>query len=434
MFLVVHGRWLAHAFRGDAAAAQRFHKQVEAITEDDVWRRKAFLFAEAQLFALTGDLAGLKRVADPIGELARRFPGWRPWLAFTRAAMHRLRGELEAARAELDLALSEAAAGEHRAFIAAAPAHAELLLQLGDPEGGLREAEGILAQVRALSLDASAEVAAERIRALCENALGRNAAARASIERAFARAAELGFGGLPLAQLHAARARILLDMGEAEHYREELGELHRAIEHAEAPALVTAYEALREESKRKLSLSELPAFVTATRTMGDSSTAMSDVITRLSAAGGRAKRARQALELLLEDSGARSGYLFLCSQPGLFLAAAVGDIDSEETLLPIARHYLDGELGETMTQTVSASELTSAGTAMPTLLTESGSPYLPVLLADRRDLQATVVGVALIALTELTPRTPRVDLVRAVSHGLRIAADSMVRDSESGGE
>jgi hypothetical protein len=150
---------------------------------------------------------------------------------------------------------------------------------------------------------------------------------------------------------------------------------------------------------------------------------MSDVITRLSAAGGRAKRARQALELLLEDSGARSGYLFLCSQPGLFLAAAVGELDSEETLLPIARDYLDSELGETMTQTVSASELTSAGTALPTLLTESGSPYLPVLLADRRDLQATLVGVALIAVTELTPRTPRVDLVRAVSHGLRIAAE-----------
>ena len=311
MFLVVHGRWLGHAFRGDAAAAQRFCRQVEAITEDDVWRRKAFLFAEAQLFALTGDLAGLKRVAEAIGELARRFPGWRPWLAFTHASMHRLRGELEAARAQFEHALAEAQPGEHRAFIVVAPAHAELLLQLGDADGGLREAEGILEQVRALSLDASAEVAAERIRALCENALGRSDAARASIERAFARAAEVGFGGLPLAQLHEARARILLDMGEAEQYREELGELHRAIEHAEAPALVTAYQALREESSRKLSLSELPAFVTATRTLGDSSTSMSDVITRVSAAGARAKRARQALELLLEDSGARGGYLFL---------------------------------------------------------------------------------------------------------------------------
>ena len=434
LFLVVHGRWLGHAFRGDAVAAQRFYKQVEAITEDDVWRRKASLFVEARLFALTGDLAGLKRAADAIGELASRFPGWRPWLAFTRAAMHRLRGELEPARAELALALAEARPGEHRAFIAAAPAHAELLLQLGDAEAGLREAESILEQVRALSLDACAEVAAERIRALCENALGRNAAARASIERAFARAGELGFGGLPLAQLHEAHARILLDMGEAELYREALGELHQAIEHAEAPALVTAYEALREDSKRKLALSELPAFVTATRTAGDSSTATSDVVTRLTAAGGRSKRARQALELLLEDCGGRSGYLFLCGQAGLFAAASVDEIDSEEAVLPIACDYLDSELGESMTATLDASELTSARARLPKLWTESGSPYLPVLLADRRDLQATLVGVALIAVTELTPRTPRVDLVRAVSHGLRIAADGAGRDSKPSSE
>jgi tetratricopeptide (TPR) repeat protein len=341
-----------------------------------------------------------------------------------------LHGELEAARAELDLALSEARAGEHRAFIVVAPAHAELLLQLGDADSALREVESILEHVRALSLDGSAEVAAERIRALCENALGRSEAARASIERAFARAAELGFGGLPLAQLHEARARILLDMGEAEQYREDLGELHRAIEHAEAPALVTAYEALREESSRKLSLSDLPAFVSVTRSMGDSSTIMGDVITRLSAATGPAKRARQALELLLEDSGARSGCLFLCGQAGLFVAAAVDETDAEEVLLPIARHYLDGELGETKTETINVSELTSGGTTLPTLLTESGSPYLPVLLADRRDLHATLVGVALIAVAELSPRTPRVDLVRAVSHGLRTVADGIGRTTQ----
>jgi hypothetical protein len=433
MFLVVHGRWLGHAFRGEAVTA-RYCKQVEAITEDDVWRRKAFSFAEAQLFALTGDVAGLKRVEEAIAELARRFPGWRPWHAFTRAAMHRLRGELEAARAELDLALAEARPGEHRAFIAAAPARAELLLQLGDAEGALLEADGIVEQVRALSLDLCAEVAAERIRALCESALGRSEAARASIERAFARAAELGFGGLPLAQLHEASARVHLAAGDTEQFRKELGELHRAIAHAEAPALVAAYEALREEGSSKLSLSELSPLVAASRTTVDSSTIMGDVITRLSAVGGQAKRARQALEILLQDSGARSGHLFLCGPAGLFQAAAIEEDDSEQALLPIARRYLDSELGETKTETISAAELTSAGTSLPTLLTESGLLYLPVLLADRRDLQATLVGVALIAMAELAPRTPRVDLVRAVSRGLHMAAGSDEGNSDPPGE
>lgn len=432
LFLVVHGRWLGHAFRGDAAAAQRYYKQVEAITEDDVWRRKAFLFAEAQLFALTGDLTELKRVSDAIAELALRFPGWRPWLAFTRAAMHRLRGELEAARIELDGALAEAPAGRHRGFIAIAPAHAELTLQLGDAEGGLREAQAILEQVRALSLDASAEVAAERIKALCESALGNNDAARASIDRAFLRAAQLGFGGLPLAQLHEAHVRILLDTGDAEACRQELGVLHRAIEHAQAPALVTAYEALLKDSKRMLVHSELPPFAAA-RASSDSSTGTSELSTRLST-GGRVKRARQALELLLEDSGARSGYLFLRGQAGLFTAATVDELDSEEAVLPIARDYLDGALGESVTADGSAPELMSTGATPATLPTYSGTNYLPVLLADPRDRHASPVGVALLAVTGAMPSAPRLELVRAVSRGLRPAADHIAHDCEPGSE
>ena len=83
------------------ANAQRFKQRVEVASEDDVWRRKAFLFVEAQLHALTGDLLSLQRVRDAIAELAATFEGWAPWLAFARGAVHRLRGELEPARVEL---------------------------------------------------------------------------------------------------------------------------------------------------------------------------------------------------------------------------------------------------------------------------------------------------------------------------------------------
>ena len=367
LFLVVHGRWLGHAFRGDAVAAQRFYKQVEAITEDDVWRRKAFLFAEAQLFALTGDLAG----AQARGRCDRRARAQVPRLAAV-ARLHARRDASLARRARgcARRARSRARPKRQRASIAPSSQPRRrtpsCLLQLGDAEGGLREAEGILEQVRALSLDASAEVAAERVRALCENALGRSAAARASIERAFARAAELGFGGLPLAQLHEARARILLDMGEAEHVpggTRRAAPSHRACRGAGAGNRVRS--AARREQAQAVALGaagvrhgdpHLGRFQHGHERRDHASE-------RRRSAG---QRARRALELLLEDSGARSGYLFLCGQAGLFVAAAVDEIDSEEAVLPIARHYLDGELGETMTKTIDASELTSAA-ATPTV-------------------------------------------------------------------
>jgi tetratricopeptide (TPR) repeat protein len=250
MFLVLHGRWLGHAFRGEAALAQRFRKQTEVITEDDIWRRKSFVFVEAQLHALTGDLQSLTRVCDEIAELERRFVGWRPWLGFARGSLHRLRGELDQAESVLRAALTDAPAGEHRAWVMLAPAHAEVLLLRGDAASAVREADAALAAVQALGLDASAEVGALRVRALAESRQARHDAASASIGRALQCARQLRCDGLPLATLYEAQARIAIAAGVSEECVGALTRLRAILEHADAPALINAYEALREESTR----------------------------------------------------------------------------------------------------------------------------------------------------------------------------------------
>ena len=100
-FLVLHARRLGHAFRGQSALAKVYRRRAEVITEDDVWRRKAFLFAEAQLHALTGNLIDLGHASDAIGQLAERFEGWRPCWLWTRAEVRRPRGDRGGARARL---------------------------------------------------------------------------------------------------------------------------------------------------------------------------------------------------------------------------------------------------------------------------------------------------------------------------------------------
>ena len=52
------------------------------------------------------------------------------------------------------------------------------------------------------------------------------------------------------------------------------------------------------------------------------STTYSEVRTRMSTCTERRDRARQALELLIEDSGAPGGHLFLFDAGGLFTAAS----------------------------------------------------------------------------------------------------------------
>ncbi|HEY2734973.1 MAG TPA: AAA family ATPase, partial [Polyangiales bacterium] len=302
MFLVFHARWLAHAFAGRAVEARRFHKQVEMITEDDVWRRNASLFVEAELHALTGDLLNLKRSRDSLAALAKTFPGIEPWAAFAQGALLRLRGESESALAEFARALASAKPGEHRAYLQAAPAHAEQRLERGQLAMALEEAIALVATVDRLGLCRSAAISGERIRALAESALGDHEAAEGSLARAFAIASEYSYGGLPLAKLYQASTQLALAAGDAGRALEALRGMWALIEHADAPAFINRYQALREESSRHLDVLDLPAQIESVRSMlTESATSWNDLNTRLSATGTPRSRAQQALSVLLDE-------------------------------------------------------------------------------------------------------------------------------------
>ena len=421
LFLVLHGRWLAHAFGGNAPLAERLRRQAEVITEDDVWRRRSFLFAEAELWALTGNLTGLRRTVDAIALLAERFPGWRPWLGYALAALHRLRGQEDKAQAELDGALLLAQPGEHRAWTRLAPARAELLLAR-EPEAALRECDAILEAVESLKLDRWTEVAGQRIRALAQSALGHHVPARVSLERAFALAYEQGFGGLPLALLHEARARVALAAQEAEECTTALETLRAAIELADAPALVAAYESLREESSRRLPASDVPAALTSsTIAPTDTSTTYSEVRTRMSTCTERRDRARQALELLIEDSGAPGGHLFLFDAGGLFTAASHPGFANEQ-VLRVAQQYLETQREETKTAVVTTAQV---GPHYRMAVARNEEQLVPALIGETNDGRRVLTGVALLATRDGTVRMPREALVHAISRCLLSAGDSM---------
>jgi hypothetical protein len=430
MFFVQHGRWLAHAFRGHARLAESFRQRVEVITEDDVWRRKALLFVEAQLYALTGDLPSLQRVSEAIAELAEAFPGWRPWLSYCRAEVHRLRGNLEDSAAELQAALEQARAGEHRAWILAAPAHASLRLARGDVQGALGEARTILELVRAFGLDRSAELEAGRTLALAQARLGDHQAARDTLERSFELAHELGFEGLPLARLYEARARIALAAREREACRPALQLLFKLLEHADAPSLIHAYDTLREESSQTLALSDLPA---ATALGGDVTVAPTELFTQvrtqLSALDDRDQRAQHALDLLLGDSGARAGHLFLFDAGGPFAAATLGCAIAREPLLAAVQQYLEAELNETKTAVVTVSDTAAAQSSATFTLGDGDTRLVPVLLCDGGEDEPALVGLALLK-ADGARRAPRAELLRAISRCLLAAGDSIAQTGE----
>jgi hypothetical protein len=299
----------------------------------------------------------------------------------------------------------------------------------GDAAGALRDAESIAATTRELALDRTTLVAAERVRALAESGVQDHDAARASIERALALAGELEYGGLPLAVLHEARARIALAAGNAQECAAALVLLHGLLEHADAPALINAYEALRAGSMQ-LAMPQLaaPGGAHGQAARDVTEEIASHVRTRLSAHDDRDERALQALELLLEDSGADTGHLFLFDETGLFAAASInGDAHTEE-LLSLARRHVDGELTRAGTEAVTVA-MPSMHATMPTPLGTAEYPLTPVLLSDESN-GVVLTGIALLAMRGEPAKPPRSQLVRAISRCLQTAGDSVPRALE----
>jgi type II secretory pathway predicted ATPase ExeA len=426
MFLVVHGRWLLHAFVGNASAAKLLYKQVELITEDDVWRRRAHLFAEAELHALVGDLRGLTRTSEALQELAEKFPDWLPWWHWARAGLQRLRGEFAAAQAELALALAHARPGEHRAWGRIAASHAELWLLRNDPDQALSEASAIVQTVESLALDRTTGVAAERIRALAHSQRGEAAQAQACLSAAFALAQAMPLAGLPSAPLYEAQAKLALARADGPACVSALEQLWTLLKDAEAPALVTAYEALREESLLVLHTPGLlPSASMRPRSDDTEQSALfTQLHTRLSAFALPRERAREALECLLEDTGCSAGHLFLFDRSGLF-EAATHAADGGDEVLALATSYLAarGTEFESVTATVELSDLLLGDVLIP--LPGNSRGLAPVLLSDQRVPNPLMVGVALITVAGARIRAPRAELVRVISRCLLAAGDSL---------
>jgi hypothetical protein len=335
--------------------------------------------------------------------------------------MHRLRGELTAARAEFEDALSQAKAGEHRAWLSAAPAYAELLLLQDDAAGAEREARAILESVRTLGLARPCAVAGQRILALALSKQQQHDAARAAIMHAFALARDLEHGGLPLARLYEAHAQVSLSAGNTQECVAMLKELWPLIEHSDARALINAYETLREESTKQIGQPDLPA---AARTGGatsmESSTLYTEVQTLLTSVNRSEDRASQALKLLMEDSGAQAGHLLLLDANGLFAAVAINDNQPSEQLVQDAQSYLDMKLADASTVTGSAELQTMAGS-----LSHGAWVFAPVLLANRGGDRPVLVGMAMLAVNDNQLRAPRSELIRVISQCLLAAGDSV---------
>jgi hypothetical protein len=359
----------------------------------------------------------MRNVIDEITPLAKAFPGWQPILLYGAAEYHRIRRSPLKALSEIEAALRLAPPGEHQIWPSLALSHVMVLLDLGRQEDALARAHSSLAAAEPtlgevpvpLQLIASL---AEAHAARSDEGLARGARERADVALAKLVANEVS--GIRLGFAHEIRARIALLQGDGPGFEQHADACRQAYCSHQSPALLAKYQRLRQAdrgvSPEKLA-SAPDSLVSATTRM----------VAALEVCATPSQRARLALSMLLQQSAAGSGHLFILGQSGLECSATIGEPGPSDTLLSRIDQYVDSQIaGADITSTPSQCEESEA----EEWKTEDGRRYRLVLLSHNVERNLTVTGVAVLAVTNPRAFTYPAQIASAISRVLAYGGDT----------
>jgi tetratricopeptide (TPR) repeat protein len=321
-------RTLFHRMRGEEEQARELEDELELrfVQAGSMWMMEAQLVWGSSLaYATCRDVVGLRRTTETLARYveAGRLPAF--LVELSRGEYLRERGDHDDAREALERALSGLPEEDRLFRQVVVAALAETHLALGEPDACQRYAR----EAVRLGEDAESGQLPQRLRAgqalaLSWAAEGRTEEAGRYLEGLIPEAEALRSPSLGGA-LHEARARVALLEGDGAAFAFHTGEVDRWFRPTRNPALIRRAERLRaarEEGRPSTSQAPSAEVTQAAVTVAErGGKRRKQVSTALQQCRGPAERAARCLELLMEDTGAAAGYLFLARGRALELAA-----------------------------------------------------------------------------------------------------------------
>jgi hypothetical protein len=348
-------RVLYHRYRGEEEQAVAIEAKLEMrfVQLGPVWMMQAFVPAlSAVAFGLTRDTLGLRRMIEELATQCAHGMVYDDYLHLARGEYLRERGDAAAAQVEL-----AAVRFDDNPLLAWAtlPAQAETALVLGDAAGARALAErGHAIATAPETFSVHAKARSIRALALIDLATGDPAAAAARLDAELAAVAPLG-SPLLTGTLHEARARVALAAGDTGAFHRHAGATLDSFRATRNPALIARADRLAgsaptEPAAAVPDVGDEPATAADSpraglRGMPSRSLAVdavtsappSDARTRvsgvLSGCRGSAERATRALDLVVAESHAASGYLYLRRGNSLELVAPTWGVEPPAELV-----------------------------------------------------------------------------------------------------
>jgi tetratricopeptide (TPR) repeat protein len=386
---------------GDTDGAERCRRKAEILALQSMDRQMftTTLVVELAAHVFCGDLAGVKQIMARIEPLAAESEGWRAYAQLAMAQFQQLRGDLEAAREAFDRCIamtSRDATKEQRPLVAWLPAVAgrvETLVSLGRVDEARTVGKAALARCHELGIGfMSHEIS--RALALAEAKLDDYPGAVARLDVLIAEQRRLGVTGLHLGASYEARARIATWSGDEASFDEYAKLTAAEYRHGRGSALGARWERLMADARRAARGADLPSAERST----DTHTTVAEMVTKaFDGASSARARAEHALRLLCEDRKARVGYMYLASESGLSLAAAVGSAAAPAGLSHYVQEFFDHEIAQRGDQTAAlTSEQTSGLVERSSFRDGSGTDHRPLLMESLADGVSRYAGVAVL--------------------------------------
>jgi hypothetical protein len=401
---------LASLMNGDPSGAESVTKQAELLALrncpkqmfDPTWP------LELPAWVLLRDLTGIGHVVDAMRALAARYSGWHSQLKAAEGWFDFVRGDLGAARAAFETALSEARPEPDRppwavfAWTDAVSGLIGVLTALAEYARAVELGERALADCAANAFDFSVTPISQGL-AIAEAQLGRATVAMARIEALIAMQKGYGMHGLLLAKSYMIAVRIALIAGDSAAAN------RFAALAAEEPggqkllAFALRHEPVFADARRgglELALTPSVFEVSAigTTSPGRTGSVAMTVREKLASCRDSHSRAQRALELLCEQVEGSHAELYLVDvDRTLKLVATTNAATPDALALALARSHfaqeIDADDANTVTPTEAAQHLARGAASYPDQYGDE-CRYLTLKCRDHSEL--VYVGLAVV--------------------------------------
>lgn len=333
------------------------------------------------------DLMQLKSLLGPLDAEAARFPAWRPMAHQARGEYHFARSDWDAARRELEAALTLAAPGEFTRWPDVVARCLQTMVYQGETEAAYSRGRDALREAEQNELSWIHCVSLRLAVGLAQVAAGGRAAGLAAIRSVQREVDERGVLDL-YAGSSETLARASLYADDPAIFAEALGRLAELVRPGQHPALLAKYERLAADGRRRFGVRDDPILA------DDGATALATSVVRatLHSAGSSRERIARSLALLTREAGARGGFLFgLRDQELVCLGSHDGSVPAPEIERGVRDYFSGAGTDMEMTKT-----LTSGAAVDLTSWLVDGRLYQPLPLTCEWKDQHCLAGVAVL--------------------------------------